>query len=159
MSNILHGATKKRKYEWLRVPDALWESLNARFKFTVDVCASDANAKCAKYYTKETDGLKQSWKGEVVWCHPLFDGNITKWVRKARESEDCIVVMLLPASTNSEYFHEHIWNKDKVNVEFLRRGASGGTNKGWKFRSDVDNSEPQYGYTHPLMVVIFDNKV
>lgn len=156
MSNIVHGKVKKRRYEWLRVPDPIWETYNARFHFTVDVCSSDANKKCVKHYTKETDGLKQDWTGERVWCHPLFDQNIPKWVAKASESK-CTTVMLIPASTNAEYFHEYIYNKPNVSVEFLRRSDKKGSNSGWKFRSDVDNSDPVFGYVRPLMIVIFNN--
>lgn len=45
---------------------------NARFGFTVDVAAAAHNTKCERYYDRETDGLAQSWAGEVVWCNPPY---------------------------------------------------------------------------------------
>lgn len=48
--------------EWA-TPQALFDKLNATFHFTLDPCATPENAKCAKFYTKEQDGLKQDWGG------------------------------------------------------------------------------------------------
>lgn len=48
--------------EW-ETPQDLFDKLNSVFHFTLDVCASDENHKCAKYFTREQDGLKQSWGG------------------------------------------------------------------------------------------------
>ena len=48
--------------EWA-TPQALFDELNATFHFTLDPCATPENAKCAKFYTKEQDGLKQDWGG------------------------------------------------------------------------------------------------
>lgn len=55
--------------EW-STPQALFDELNSTFKFTLDPCATPENAKCAKFYTKEQDGLKQDWSGETIWCNP-----------------------------------------------------------------------------------------
>lgn len=44
-------------------PQALFDALDRTFRFTLDVCASEENHKCAKYFTKEQDGLKQDWGG------------------------------------------------------------------------------------------------
>ena len=50
--------------EWY-TPKDLYDRLDAEFHFTLDPCASDANHKCVKYYTKEDDGLKQDWGGRA----------------------------------------------------------------------------------------------
>jgi hypothetical protein len=42
---------------------AFFEMLHRRFNFTIDVAASDENARLPRYYTLEDDGLKQSWAG------------------------------------------------------------------------------------------------
>ena len=44
-----------------------FDSLHARFDFTIDVAASERNAKLPRYYTREDDGLgRTSWAGERV---------------------------------------------------------------------------------------------
>ena len=48
--------------EW-STPNAFFQALNAEFRFELDVCATAENAKCAKYYTREQDGLAQKWGG------------------------------------------------------------------------------------------------
>ena len=52
------------KDDW-GTPVKLIQDLEKQYgKFTIDVCASANNAKCERYFTKEQDGLKQSWQGE-----------------------------------------------------------------------------------------------
>ncbi len=50
--------------------------------FTLDVAASDRNAKCSRYFTFTQDGLRQSWAGERVWCNPPYS-RIGPWIDKA----------------------------------------------------------------------------
>ena len=90
-------------------PQDLFDAINAVFKFDVDVCASAENNKCKEYYTLEVDGLKQSWEG-MCWMNPPYGRNVTdKWVQKAYESarEGATVVCLLPARTDTIYWHEY----------------------------------------------------
>ena len=68
--------------EWA-TPQAFFDELNKEFDFTLDPCATPQNAKCARYFTKEIDGLVQSWRGEVVFCNPPYGRDISKWVAKA----------------------------------------------------------------------------
>lgn len=70
-----------------------------RFGFTLDVAASAENAKCEKFFTREQDGLAQSWAGETVWCNPPYS-DVAPWVRKAWEEHRRAngIVMLLPAN-------------------------------------------------------------
>ena len=66
-------------------PQWLFDDFNAEFGFTLDACALPSNAKCAKYFTPEVDGLAQDWDGEVVWCNPPYGREIGKWVKKCAE--------------------------------------------------------------------------
>ena len=68
--------------EWATT-QAFFDELNKEFNFTLDPCATPQNAKCARYFTKEADGLAQSWRGEVVFCNPPYGRDLHKWVEKA----------------------------------------------------------------------------
>lgn len=73
-----------------------------RFVFTVDVAAAPHNTKCERFFTREDDGLSQSWGGERVWCNPPYS-DIRAWVQKAwdewvRGEPAELIVMLLPAN-------------------------------------------------------------
>ena len=151
------STSKSMKY--LRTPIDIWKNLKEEFDFTLDACASHKNHLVDKYYTIDENCLIQDWTGEVVYCHPLFDMHIGKFVEKCAESK-CLSVLLLPASTHTRYFHKFIWDKEKhqpkpnVEVRFLEK-----PNKGFRFLND-DGSEDdisKIGYIKPLMVVIFRN--
>jgi phage N-6-adenine-methyltransferase len=89
-----------------RTPRDLFDKLNAAHRFTLDAAASEANALCPKFYTRDTDGLLWSWRGERVWCNPPFS-RLEPWVAKAwREIRGgCeLVVMLLPANRCEQKF-------------------------------------------------------
>lgn len=70
--------------EWA-TPQAFFAQLDAEFHFTLDVCATPQNAKCTRFFTKEIDGLAQSWYGETVYCNPPYGRDIAKWVKKASD--------------------------------------------------------------------------
>ena len=89
--------------KWIRTPKVIWNSLSKEFNFTVDACASDKNHLVSKYWTRENSALKNNWDGEVVYCHPMYDINIPKFIKKAINSK-CLSVFLLPASTNAAIF-------------------------------------------------------
>ncbi len=73
------------KTDMWETPQDFFDGLNAEFKFDVDVCATDSNAKCTKYYTKEQDALSKDWNG-VCWCNPPYGREVGKWVEKAYSS-------------------------------------------------------------------------
>lgn len=103
--------------EW-ETPQDLFDALNASHGFTLDVCATAENAKCKKFFTEQENGLEQSWRGEVVWCNPPYS-KIAAWVAKA-VAEKTKVVMLIPARTDTKWFHDNIYNNDYARVQFLR---------------------------------------
>jgi len=139
--------------KWIRTPKDIWNKLSKEFNFTVDACASNKNHLIAKYWTKENSALDKNWDGEIVYCHPMYDITIPKFVKKAFDSK-CLTVFLLPASTNSEYFHKYFYKKDNVDIRFLPRHKS---HIGYKFFSD-ENEEPKCGYLRPLMIVVVDTR-
>lgn len=85
-------------------PWEVFEPLDRRFGFTVDAAASPRNARCERFWTRQDDGLEQSWAGERVWCNPPYSG-LAHWVRKAHEEIRAhaeLVVMLLPANRTEQ---------------------------------------------------------
>lgn len=123
MSNFYEAgmaAMTSNKDDW-ETPQWLFDELDAKHHFTLDPCSTHENAKCAMHYTVEEDGLSRSWAGETVFCNPPYGRNICEWVEKcAKEGEHAKVVLLIPARTDTRYFHDHIYNKPNVRVEFLR---------------------------------------
>jgi phage N-6-adenine-methyltransferase len=87
-------------------PRWIFDPLNGEWGFTLDAAASPRNAKCAEYFTKETDGLLRSWAGHRVWCNPPYRG-LEAWVAKAwaeMRAECRGVVMLIPANRCEQPF-------------------------------------------------------
>ena len=101
--------------EWT-TPQDFYDKLNNEFNFTLDPCATKENTKCKKYYTKEKDGLAQDWSNEIVFCNPPYGREIKKWVKKCYEEhlKGATVVMLIPARTDTTYFHEYIYGKSEI---------------------------------------------
>lgn len=96
-------------------PPAIFDPLDEEFDFTLDVCASEENAKCDRYYTEDDDGLEQPWHG-TVWGNFPYGRGIGRWVEKAiRESRRGVtIVMLVPARTDSIWFQQLIANADEI---------------------------------------------
>lgn len=88
-------------------PQDFFDKLNAAYRFDLDVCATHDNAKCARYFTKDDDGLKQQWCGSV-WMNPPYGREIGVWMRKAHESslQGATVVCLVPARTDTVWWHD-----------------------------------------------------
>lgn len=78
--------------------------------FTLDVAAAPHNTKCARFYTRQDDGLVQSWAGERVWCNPPYS-NLADWLVKAWAEHPTSrgIVMLLPANrVEQKWWQEHV---------------------------------------------------
>ena len=121
-------------------PQVLFDRLNAIYHFETDVCALPENAKCEKYYTPKDDGLSQEWSG-VCWCNPPYGREIGKWVEKAAKST-ATTVMLLPARTDTKWFHEYCLPYGKI--EWIKGRLKFGNSK---------NSAP-----FPSMIVVFEGE-
>lgn len=118
MNKVLFSS---KNMEWC-TPQDFFDSLDQEFHFALDAAATKDSAKCPRYFTPETDGLHSSWKtdGGAVFCNPPYGKEIGKWVEKAyRESRSgTTIVLLIPARTDTRYFHDYIYNKSEI--RFIR---------------------------------------
>jgi phage N-6-adenine-methyltransferase len=104
--------------EW-DTPQGFFDKLNAQFNFTLDPCATEASAKCTKYFTQEDDGLTQSWKGHTVFCNPPYGRHIGEWIKKAHEESrqhNTLVVMLIPSRTDTRWWHDYVMKAKEVHL-------------------------------------------
>jgi phage N-6-adenine-methyltransferase len=105
--------------EWA-TPQDFFDRLNAGYQFTLDPCATPGNAKCARYFTREQDGLAQPWKGRV-WLNPPYGRTIGLWMAKAKESVKSgdaeLVVCLVPARVDTRWWNDSVAGAE---VEFIR---------------------------------------
>lgn len=103
-------STSESKSTIWQTPDALYLALHQEFDFTIDVAAHAGNARCDRYFDKESDALAQSWAGERVFCNPPYGRELDRWVRKAMtEAQEfgALVVNVLPARTSNNWFHRY----------------------------------------------------
>lgn len=143
-------------------PQPEFDAWNAEFWFTLDVCAKPSTAKCPHFFVwydgilelvsgaefpgqvAHFDGLAQRWTG-ICWCNPPYGREIGKWVKKAHDSahaRDALVVCLVPARTDTKWWHRYIWDgenhrpREGVEVRLLEgRLKFGGAASGAPFPS------------------------
>lgn len=144
MNNDLFFSSRSEEWE---TPQDFFEQIDKEFHFNLDACATAENAKCDKYYTKEQDGLSQEWNG-IVWCNPPYGRSIGMWVKKAYESK-ATVVLLVPARTDTKWFHDYVLGK--AEVRFVKgRLKFGGCKNSAPFPSMVvvyrNNQESKYDF-------------
>jgi phage N-6-adenine-methyltransferase len=140
------GKFESAKQDW-ETPWELFNQLHAEFAFTIDVAASNDNAKCSRFLTKQDDAMLISWgMGERCWLNPPYGEvagySLERWVRRASSeaANGNLVVMLIPARTNTNWFHDVCL---KAEVRFIRgRPKFGGA---------------KHGLPQPLCLVVFDN--
>lgn len=128
--------------EWA-TPQHLFDKLNAEFNFVLDVCATQQNAKCEKYFTKEQDGLQQVWSLDgsyvfSVWMNPPYGREITQWMKKAYEVSlsGVRVVALVPNRSNAPWWHDYVMKSREI--RFVRKKVPfDGEKKGVPFWGSV----------------------
>ena len=126
--------------EWA-TPAEFFEALNNEFRFNLDVCASSENHKTEHYFDQNDDGLSKNWGGFRVFCNPPYS-KIGEWVKKAYYESfkpNTLIVLLIPARTDTKYFQQYIYNRSEI--RFVKGRLKFGNSK---------NAAP-----FPSMVVIY----
>lgn len=133
--------------EW-RTPPEVFKPLNDEFHFALDVASNENNHLTDKFFTTKDNGLMQSWRCDgAVWCNPPYGRQIGKWVEKAyRESQKTKfpIVMLIPARTDTRWFHDYILNK--ADIRFVRG----------RIQFLDENGNKHSNSTFPSMIVIYN---
>ena len=131
-------------YDQWCTPIDLFKNLDQEFNFDVDLCASDENHLCRMYFTALNSCLDKDFYGKCIYCNPPYSRSMYKFIKKCFDlSKNNNVVMLLPARTDTKWFHEFIYNK--AEIRFL---------KGRLKFSGSKNFAP-----FPSMIVIYNRKV
>lgn len=112
---INKGLFTSNSSEW-GTPQKFYDELDREFRFELDVCSSKENHKCDRYFTIEENGLSKTWGGYRCYCNPPYGREISKWVEKAysENKKGVLVVLLLPARTDTKWFHEYIYKKHEI---------------------------------------------
>ena len=143
------GLFSSEKQDWC-TPQQFFDELDAEFHFVLDAAATHQNSKCKRCFTPEDDGLIQNWYmgGGAVYCTPHYGKEIGCWVKKAYEEaqKGTTIVMLIPARTDTKYFHEYIYHK--AEIRFVKG----------RLKFTDENGTPKGTAPFPSMVVIYNRK-
>jgi phage N-6-adenine-methyltransferase len=115
--------------EW-ETPDELFAELSKEFYFTLDAAANAENTKCEIYFGPGSwlteDALSMPNWGihaapGAVWLNPPYS-MVKQFVEKAafEASMGATIVLLLPARTDTKWFHQYVYNRPGVEVRFLK---------------------------------------
>lgn len=142
-----NGKFESTKQDWT-TPDDLFDPINEEFNFTLDAAADKNNARAPSYFTAQDDGLSKTWGTHTVWLNPPYgqkNGSLKDWVKKSYEESTtgATVVMLIPARTNTTWFHDYCLEHGEV--RFI------------KGRPKFGNAT--HGLPQPLCFVIFRSQV
>jgi site-specific DNA-methyltransferase (adenine-specific) len=134
--------------EW-ETPDEFFDILDMEYNFQVDLAASESNKKCNLFFSQEDNALDKVWSlyHGYLWLNPPYGKTIKDWVEKCDEQaqQGAKIIALLPARTDTRWFHNHIYKK--YEVKFLKGRL--------KF---LLNGEMQNAAPFPSMLVIFEKK-
>lgn len=112
------------KDRW-RTPSWLFDWLDNRFDFDVDLAADEKNALCPFYYTQTDDSLSKAWHDEArrgfLNC-PY--SNIDPWIAKAIDEQrnGFLTVMVMP-SCNGEDRFQHVFSCASEIIDIVGRVA------------------------------------
>ena len=109
------GMYSSKSDEWT-TPKWLFDWLNGKFCFTLDAAATEENALCRAFYTKEQDGLAQPWTASRVFVNPPYS-QIGAWMNKCANEvrNGCpLVCALVPARTDTKWWHGAVMQADHV---------------------------------------------
>jgi phage N-6-adenine-methyltransferase len=146
---VMHSS---RTDEWSTDP-AVFARLDAELgPFDLDPCATDENAKCARYFTRADDGLAREWTGRV-FLNPPYGRTLPAWMAKAYEAAQTtadLVVCLVPARTDTRWWHDYAARGD---IRLLRgRLRFGGCPNAAPFPSAVVTFRNARAVTKPELV-------
>jgi phage N-6-adenine-methyltransferase len=142
--------------EW-ETPQDLFNIIDSVCHFNTDVCATDENKKCDKYWTKKDNALQHIWVG-VCWMNPPYGREISKFMQHAYNNSqrgDCVVVCLVPSRTDTAWWHDYALKGEVIyfrgRLKFINRSLP-------SYRADGNYKISSAPF--PSALVVFDrNKI
>jgi phage N-6-adenine-methyltransferase len=115
------GLSTSKRSDWA-TPKRFFEILNREFDFALDVCATSDTALAPHFFHLDEDSLSKDWgaiaAGRSIWMNPPYGKRVGYWIEKAfRESRHAVIVCLLPARTDTSWFHNYCL---KGEIRFIR---------------------------------------
>jgi DNA N-6-adenine-methyltransferase (Dam) len=110
-------------------PRHIFDELNREFRFTLDPCPLGSLI----------DGLKLRWANERIFCNPPYGPGMAEWIKRDPEAD--IAVFLVPARTDTIWFHDVVL-PHATEIRFLRGRLRFNESKGRA--------------TFPSMIVVFE---
>jgi hypothetical protein len=116
--------------EWYTLPRD-FEPLYQEFRFTVDAFAPRGGCcysalRIGRWWDKDVDAFRQDCAGERVWAQPPYSPKLLRraaeWCAKQGRVAE-LLVALLPARTDRDWWHEHIvpeLDEGRVRVRYLK---------------------------------------
>jgi site-specific DNA-methyltransferase (adenine-specific) len=110
---VAKGYSMNHTIDW-GTPLDFFATLNEEFNFTLDPCSPLTNPlKLPRFFTKEADGLKQQWEGNVFVNSPYGAKNLELWIAKAfaewMAGRCPVIVMLLPIrGLETDRWHRYV---------------------------------------------------
>ena len=103
---------RSKSDKWATPPE-LKAELYAKYKLVFDPCPID-------WKLGDANGLEIEWQ-DGTFVNPPYS-EVKRWIKKAAEEhkKNKTVVMLMNAITDTKAFHEYIYNKPNVDVEFIQ---------------------------------------
>ncbi len=122
-------AAVNSKSDWA-TPWPLFNLLDREFRFTLDAAASEINHKCERYLSWLENALDADIFDETVFVNPPYGAGLARWIeafgRWARNG--CTVVALLPANTDTAWWHLLWLSCDEIRFLYRRVQFVGGGN-------------------------------
>jgi len=121
-------------------PKTFFEPLRQEFGLEIDAAASPDNSMLPVFFQQGVRcAFEQNWNGLKVWCNPPYGRkDIYRWVERCATGGASVVVALLPARTDTRWFHDFIYKKPNVEIRFVKgRIKFSGTTGAGKFPSMV----------------------
>jgi len=116
-------------------PADVYSALDAEFHFDFDPCPLNG-------LTDGRSPLFSEWSGKRVFCNPPYGPEIPKFLARAGEAK--LAVYLIPARTDTRWFHDDVLPKAKE-IRFIKGRLKFG---------DAKNSAP-----FPSMVVVYESPI
>ena len=134
-----YEAFQPPRNDW-RTPDAIFDTLNTEYHFTLDAAASAENTKCPAFFdgkTPETDALLMPWgndgsDGRRVWSFRAYvnppyqpKGAVETWLKRGLEqaAQGVFSVFLVPMATSVAWFNDLVvpyaeWHSFRGRIAF-----------------------------------------